>query len=90
MGKLRTIESLHTLSGKTVLLRIDSDVDLESSKIVDDTRLAASLPTIELILKKSGEVNLIGHLGRPKPIPNNEQRIPNNVYKESTCNASAI
>ena len=65
MGKLRTIDSVHELHGKTVLLRIDSDVDLESSKIVDDTRLAASLPTIELILKKGGEINLIGHLGRP-------------------------
>ncbi len=66
MGKLRVVDSLHTLAGKTVVLRIDSDVDLDDGKIVDDTRLAASIPTVELILKLGGEINLIGHLGRPE------------------------
>ena len=74
MAKLRVIESLHSLHGKTVVLRVDSDVDLEGEKIVDDTRLAASIPTIELILKLGGEINIIGHLGRPEPITNNEER----------------
>ena len=48
------------------LLRIDTDVDIEAGKIVDDTRLAASIPTVELLLKKKGEVNILGHLGRPE------------------------
>lgn len=65
MGKLRSIDSLHTLEGKTVILRIDSDVDLDGEKIIDDTRLVASIPTIALILRLGGEINLIGHLGRP-------------------------
>ena len=80
MGKLRVIDSLHTLHGKTVILRIDSDVDLDGEKIIDDTRLVASIPTIELILKLGGEINLIGHLGRPKPAKNNDERITNNEY----------
>jgi len=64
--KLRTISSLSTLSGKTVLLRIDTDVDFNHEKILDDTRLTAALPTIKVILEKEGKINIIGHLGRPK------------------------
>ena len=63
---LHTIDSLKSLVGKTVLLRIDSDVDISGSRIVDDTRLAASLDTVKLILEKGGSINIIGHLGRPK------------------------
>ncbi len=66
MGKLRTIDSLHSLQGKTVLLRIDSDVDIENGSIADDTRLAASLPTIELLIKKGADISIVGHLGRPE------------------------
>lgn len=66
MGKLRTVNSLKDLSGKTVLLRIDSDVDIENGRILDDTRLASSLPTIESLLKKGANANMIGHLGRPE------------------------
>lgn len=68
MGKLKVITSLHSLSGKTVILRIDSDVDLKEGKIIDDTRLVASLNTIKLILDLGGDINLIGHLGRPEGI----------------------
>jgi phosphoglycerate kinase len=66
VGKLRTIDSLHELSGRTVLLRIDCDVDIEGSKIIDDTRLAASLSTVKFLLEKSADINIIGHLGRPE------------------------
>ena len=65
MGHLHTAGRNSTFSGKTVLLRVDCDVDLKGSKIIDDTRLTASLATIELVIKKGGEINLIGHLGRP-------------------------
>ncbi len=65
MAHLRTIDTLSSISGKTVLLRIDSDVDIKNGKISDDTRLSASLPTIEELLKKDACINLLGHLGRP-------------------------
>lgn len=68
MGKLKVVSQLHTLSGKTVILRIDSDVDLKDGNIIDDTRLAASLDTIKLVLELGGEINLIGHLGRPEGV----------------------
>ncbi len=66
VGKLRSIDSLANLTGKTVLLRIDTDVDLEGPKILDDTRLTSSIPTLKLLLQKGAEVNIVGHLGRPK------------------------
>src|SRR4051812_11136358 len=71
MGKLKVINSLHSLHGKTVVLRVDSDVEIDRNlpagrQVVDDTRLAASIDTIELILKLGGEINIIGHLGRPE------------------------
>lgn len=68
MGKLCTIDSTASLSGKTVLLRIDTDVDIEKGKILDDTRLGSALPTIKFLLKKRADINIVGHLGRPKPV----------------------
>lgn len=65
MGKLKSVKSLYTVSKKTVILRVDSDVDLTGERITDDTRLAASIPTLNLLLAKGADVNIIGHLGRP-------------------------
>jgi phosphoglycerate kinase len=66
MGKLRPVNTISAKSGKTALLRVDSDVDLVSGKITDDTRLRSSLPTIEFLLKRGLEITIIGHLGRPE------------------------
>lgn len=68
MSKLRTVDSIPSLSGKTVLLRIDCDIDIEDGKILDDTRLKSALPTIEFLLKKGADINIMGHLGRPEPV----------------------
>ncbi len=65
---MKTISSLRILNGKTVLLRIDSDVDIKEGRIIDDTRLVASIPTIEELLEKGADINIIGHLGRPDGI----------------------
>ncbi len=54
-----------TLSGRTVLVRADLNVPLEGAEIGDDTRLRASLPTLELLLGSGARVVLISHLGRP-------------------------
>lgn len=50
---------------KTVLVRIDSDIDVKRGKILDDTRLLSSLETIHKLLKNKCKVVLVGHLGRP-------------------------
>lgn len=54
------------VKGKKVLIRVDYNVPLENGKIVDDTRILETLPTINYIVNSFGKVILCSHLGRPK------------------------
>ncbi len=55
------------LKGKTVFLRCDLNVPLSiDSKITDETRIKASLPTIQFILESGAKLIVSSHLGRPK------------------------
>jgi phosphoglycerate kinase len=58
------------LKGKNVLIRVDFNVPLEGGKIIDDTRIRESLPSIKYGLDQGGTPILISHLGRPKGEPN--------------------
>jgi phosphoglycerate kinase len=66
---LRTIDSLGSLAGRTVVVRCDLNVPLKDAKITDDGRIRASLPTLNLLIQAGARVVVVSHLGRPDGAP---------------------
>ncbi len=65
---LKGIKSVRdfNLEGRTVFLRLDLNVPMDGTKITDENRLVASLPTIRYCMEKGAKLVLASHLGRPK------------------------
>ncbi|WP_322612305.1 phosphoglycerate kinase [Dermacoccus abyssi] len=66
---MKSISDLGDLGGKKVLLRSDLNVPLDGSRITDDGRVRASVPTIQELTKAGARVVVVAHLGRPKGEP---------------------
>lgn len=62
------------VSGKRVLVRVDFNVPIDENTgiIMDDSRIQASLPTIQYLINHRAKVILCSHLGRPKGKPDNK------------------
>ncbi len=65
MMRYRSIRDLD-LAGKRVLIRLDLNVPLDGSRVLDDTRIRAAAPSVKYALEQGAAVIVCSHLGRPK------------------------
>ncbi len=60
------LEELSNLTGMRVLIRCDLNVPMKNGTITDETRIYASVPTIEYAMMVGAKVMVMSHLGRPE------------------------
>lgn len=54
------------LRHQQVVIRVDLNVPMKNGKILNDARIQAILPTLQLALKQQAAIILLSHLGQPK------------------------
>ncbi|NUQ01233.1 MAG: phosphoglycerate kinase [Armatimonadetes bacterium] len=84
----RTVDSLSDLQNQTVLMRVDFNVPLDGSRVTDDSRIRAALPTIKHLLGQGAKLVLCAHLGRPQKAP--VEKYPNLSLKPAAKALEAL
>jgi phosphoglycerate kinase len=70
MTAFRTLDDMGDVTGKRVLVREDLNVPMDGTRVTDDTRLRAAVPTIAELSDRGAIVLVLAHFGRPKvPTP---------------------
>ena len=65
---MKTIDELD-VAGRRILVRADLNVPLDGTRITDDTRIRATLPTLRALIARDARVVVCAHLGRPGGTP---------------------
>jgi len=62
----KTLDDMGDIRGKAVFVREDLNVPMQGGKVSDDTRLRATMPTLNELSDKGAKVLVLAHFGRPK------------------------
>ena len=66
MSDLKIFSKNIPVKGKRIIVRLDLNVPIKNSEIVDDTRIKVIEPFINKLIENEAKIILISHLGRPK------------------------
>jgi phosphoglycerate kinase len=87
---MQTVDDFN-FKGEKVLIRVDFNVPLDAGfNIADDSRIAATVPTIKKILADGGSCILMSHLGRPKEGPAEKYSLKHVVKRVSELTGAKV